>query len=47
MQHRMLIVVGEMLVLDDFFDFMLAVFVIHFMGKVAGEHEWLIADRFD
>ena len=33
MQHRVLVVVGEMLVLDDLFDFMLAVFVVDFVRE--------------
>ena len=47
MQHRVLVIVGEMLILDDLFDFMLAIFVIDLVRKVAGEHEGLVAHRFD
>ena len=47
MQHSVLVLIREMLVLDDLLDLMLAVVVIHFMGKVAGEHKRLVADSFN
>ena len=47
MEHSVLVLIREMLVLDDLLDLMLAVVVIHFMGKVAGEHKRLVADSFN
>ena len=43
----MLVLIREMLILGDLLDLVLAVIVIHFMGKVAGEHKWLVADSFN
>ena len=43
----MLVLIREMLILGDLLDLVLAVIVIHFMGKVAGEHKRLVADSFN
>ena len=47
MQYSVLVVVGKMLVFNDLRNFTLAVVVIHFVGKIAGEHEGLVSDRRD
>jgi hypothetical protein len=47
MQNSVLVVVGKMLVVNDLRNFTFAVVVIHFVGKIAGEHEGLVSDRFD
>jgi len=46
-QNSVLVVVGKMLVFNDLRNFTFAVIVIHFVGKIAGEHEGLVSDRFD
>jgi hypothetical protein len=46
-QDCVFVVVGEMFVVDDPFDLVLAVFVVDLVRKVAEEHERLIAHRFD
>lgn len=43
MQHSVLVLIREMLVPGDLLDLMLAVLVIHFVGKITGEHKRLIS----
>ena len=47
MQNRVHVLVGKVLVLNDLCNFTFAVVVIHFVGKIAGEHKGLVANRFD
>ena len=43
----MFVLAGKMLVVDDLVDLVFAIFVVHFMRKIAGKHEWLVAHGFN
>lgn len=47
MQHGVFVVVAQMLVLDDLFDFMFAVLIVDLVRKIARKHERLVAHGFD